>query len=346
MQAVRPGDILIIDSDIVYASAVEAMLTSRGHHTTVCRTASEGRYQLERFTFDVVLVARILSDGDGQQLAHEIKNTTDLSILSVGMFVSTPQEIDDILYRPSGVMLGGQEVNLSHPDEFISKTLPLEELPGRVQSLMRMGRYQEEIYNAIGTMMKVAEGIEEQDKRMAGHCKRLSIMAVELGATLGCDEWQLTALDRAGYLHDIGKVAIPGAIISKAERLSPREMEMIQAHCAMGERLCQDIAALKPVLPIVRHHHERADGTGYPDRLRGQEIPILAQIFSIPDIYDALRMWRPYRPPMNQAQAIDIMRQEVMRGYWNRLVFEAFADKVLPGLEDRLNAAHALWPVI
>jgi putative two-component system response regulator len=346
MQAVRPGDILIIDSDIIYAAAAETSLATRGHHVTVCRTAAEGRHQLERFTFDVVLVARDLSDGDGQLLCHEIKSTTDLAILSIGLLVNTTQEIDEIMYRPSGMRLGGQEIDLIQPDEFISKKLQLDELPGRVQSLMRMGRYQEEIYNAIGTLMKVAEGIEEQDKRMSGHCKRLSIMAVQLGAVLGCDEWQLTALDRAGYLHDVGKIAIPGAVISKAERLSPREMEMIQAHCVLGERLCQDLAALKPVLPIIRHHHERADGTGYPDRLRGQEIPILAQIFSIPDIYDALRMWRPYRPPMNQAQAVDIMRQEVMRGYWNRLIFETFVEKVLPGIEDQLDAAHALWPQI
>jgi putative two-component system response regulator len=344
MQAVRPGDILIIDSDVSYAAAAENALTSRGHHITLCRTAAEGRHQLERFTFDVVLCARDLTDADGQQLCHDIKTTTDIATLSVGLLVKTTQEIDDIQYRPSGMVLGGQRIELIPPDEFISKNLPLDELPGRVQSLMRLGRYQEEIYSAIGTLMKVAEGIEEQDKRMGGHCKRLSIMAVQLGAVLGCDEWQLSALDRAGYLHDIGKVAIPGAVISKSERLSPREMEIIQSHCVLGERLCQDVAALKPVLPIIRHHHERADGTGYPDRLRGQEIPILAQIFSIPDIYDALRMWRPYRPPMNQAQAVDIMRQEVMRGYWNRLIFETFVDQVLPGIEERLDAAHALWP--
>jgi putative two-component system response regulator len=345
MQAVRPGDILIIDGDVAYAAAAESSLAARGHHVTVCRTAAEGRYQLERFTFDVVLLARILPDADGQQLTHDIKTTTDLAILSIGLLVGTAQEINDMMYRPS-TMMGGQQIDLVDPDEFISKQLPVEELPGRVQSLMRMGRYQEEIYNSVGTLMKVAEGIEEQDKRMSGHCKRLSIMSVHLGAVLGCDEWQLTALDRAGYLHDIGKVSIPGAIISKAERLSPREMEMIQAHCALGERLCQDVVALKPVLPIIRHHHERADGTGYPDRLRGQEIPILAQIFSIPDIYDALRMWRPYRPPMNEAQAVDVLRQEVMRGYWNRMIFEAFVNQVLPGLEDRLDAAHVLWPQI
>ncbi|MDF2439464.1 MAG: cyclic di-GMP phosphodiesterase [Abditibacteriota bacterium] len=345
MQAQRPGDILVVDSDGVFTSGLSPVLSACGHTVTVCRTAAEARYELDRFSFDVVLCARHLPDGEGQQLCHELKSSTEGSITPVGLLVSGAREIDEIMYRPSG-MVAKRQIERVPPDEYLSRYLPLDEMPARVQTLMRIGRYQEEIANSIGTLMKVAEGIEEQDKRMTGHCKRLSIMAVELGAVLGCDEFQLTALERAGYLHDIGKVAIPGAVISKSERLSPREMEIIQAHCVLGERLCADVAALKPVLPIIRHHHERADGTGYPDRLRGQEIPVLAQILSIPDIYDALRMWRPYRPPMNEAQAIDLLRQEVSRGYWNRLIFDAFIDQVLPGLDERLNSAHVLWPAI
>lgn len=345
MQAQRPGDILVIDSEVAFTSSLTPVLTSRGHNVTVCRTAAEGRHELDRFAFDVVLCARQLPDGEGQIICHELKSSTDGAATPFGLLVSNASEIDEMMYRPSGMTASNQS-ELVPPDEYLSRLLPLDEMPARVQTLMRIGRYQEEIANSIGTMMKVAEGIEEQGKRMAGHCKRLSIMAVELGAVLGCDEFQLTALERAGYLHDIGKVAIPGAVISKSERLSPREMEIIQAHCVLGERLCSDVAALKPVLPIIRHHHERADGTGYPDRLRGQDIPVLAQILSIPDIYDALRMWRPYRPPMNEAQAIDLLRQEVSRGYWNRLIFDAFTSQVLPGLDERLNSAHVLWPKI
>jgi putative two-component system response regulator len=169
-------------------------------------------------------------------------------------------------------------------------------------------------------------------------------MVLELGSAMGCDDWQLTALERAAYLHDIGKVAIPGAIISKSEALTPREMEIMQSHCLLGERLCSTVAALKPVLPIIRHHHERVDGSGYPDGLRGAAIPILAQILTIPDIYDALRMWRPYRAPMTPVQAITVLRREVDSGFWNRTVFDAFASHVLPGLDERLATYDALWP--
>jgi putative two-component system response regulator len=344
MQAIRPGDVLVIESDASYASLLQSVLAARGHSVTLVATAREAQVQLQRFTFDVVLCALRLSDADGAAVCNAIKSSAEFSSTSVGLILDSPADLITLNYRASGLSVSS-EGEKAQPDEMFVRTLSMEDVSLRVQSLMRLGRYHIEIQNSIRTLMRVAEGVEEQDSRMSGHCKRLSLMAVELGAVLGCDEWQLSALERAGYLHDIGRVSIPGAIIDKTQRLSPREMEIIQNHSLLGERLCADVAALKPVLPIIRHHHERADGTGYPDRLKGEQIPILAQIFSIPDIYDALRMWRPYRPPMNQAQALDIMRQEVARGYWNRIIFDAFADQVIPDLDARLEAAHCLWPV-
>jgi putative two-component system response regulator len=209
--------------------------------------------------------------------------------------------------------------------------------------LLRVKRYLDEISSTVGALMQVAEGIEEQDKRAQGHCKRLAIMVLELGSAMGCDDWQLTALERAAYLHDIGKAAIPGAIVTKTDTLTPREMQIMRSHCLQGERLCRDVAALKPVLPIIRHHHERVNGSGYPDALRGSDIPILAQILTIPDIYDALRMWRPYRPAMNEAQAVNVMQEEVVGGLWNRQIFDVFVRQVLPGLDKRLQTYDALW---
>lgn len=343
MQAIRPGDILIVDGDTDYMAALKAILAGRGHTVTACPDMATARHQLEQSTFDVVLCGLRLPDGDGRQFCHEVKSAADSGPISVGLILDSVRDIEEVIYRPSGLRaVTGAE--LVAPDDFLTREAGIDEVHGRVQNLMRIGRYQEEINNSISTLMKVAEGVEEQDRRTGGHCRRLSIMSVELGATLGCDDYQLTALERAGYLHDIGKVSIPGALIDKTQRLSPREMEIIQTHCVLGERLCLGVAALKPVLPIIRHHHERADGTGYPDRLRGEEIPVLAQIFSIPDIYDSLRSWRPFRPAVSEAQAIDVLRQEVARGYWNRLIFDAFVAQVLPNLNERLDATHALWP--
>jgi len=334
MQAIRPGDILLIEPRAEASAVLEGVLRSREHNVVAVANARDAQFQLERYTFDVVLCSLHLPDSDGRMICHALKSSPELGATPVGLLVDSPLEAQ------AAQASDGQYLP---PDDCLLRGLKGEEIAARVASLLRMGRYQAEIGNAIATLMKVAAGVEEQDKRVAGHCRRLSLMGTALGAALGCDAWQLLALERAGYLHDIGKVAIAGAVMDKAQRLSPREMEIIQAHTVLGERLCMDVAALKPVLPIIRHHHERADGTGYPDRLKSEAIPVLAQIFAIPDIYDALRTWRPYRLAMSHAGALDVLRQEVARGYWNRLIFDAFNDSVLPGLEEKLQTEGCLW---
>jgi putative two-component system response regulator len=122
-------------------------------------------------------------------------------------------------------------------------------------------------------------------------------------------------------------------------------MEIIKEHCILGERLCRPVMALQPVLPIIRHHHERGDGSGYPDKLRSGQIPPLVEVFSIVDVYDSLRTWRPYRPPLSQQHAVDLMRSEVLQGYWNRDFFESFAQNVVPILDDHFRIAKVHWPV-
>lgn len=343
MQALRPGDVLVVESDAAFRAACCAALEGAGHHTVACATMQEGRVHLERTLFDVVLCARQLLDGSGVNFCDEIKTKPDWEHISVAMMVESSGEGAGLASSLVSGAWEQQDPPRTPPDDLLFKPLSAEELLVKVRTLLRSRRYRAEIINSIAALTLIAEGVEEQDKRAVGHCKRLSIMAVELGATLGCDDWQLTALERAGYLHDIGKVSIAGATVEKTQALTPREVQIIQNHCILGERLCQPITALKPVLPIVRHHHERGDGTGYPDGLRSDEIPILAQIFSIPDIYDALRMWRPYRPAMAPGQAIGVIRQEVERGYWNRAIFEAFIERVLPGLDERLQNAGVFW---
>lgn len=346
MQSLRPGDILLVDSDENFLTQACATLVEHGHMVMTCNTGGEARNQLERTPYDVVLTGWRLRDEEGSTLCEWIKNHGDLSNVSVGLVVNDSEDdlwVANIFLNGGSAREGGSN---TPADDLILKNVSSRELSMRTQSLLQLRRYSAEIHNALEALMLMAEGIEEQDRRARGHCKRLAIMAIELGAVMGCDEWELTALERAAYLHDVGKVAIPGAIISKTEALTPREMEIIKSHCILGEKLCESVAALRPVLPIIRHHHERLNGTGYPDGLRGEFIPVMAQIFSIVDIYDALRMWRPFRTPMSQSQAIEVMRQEVTQGFWNQHIFDTFISRVLPGLEERLDSVHALWPQV
>ena len=172
--------------------------------------------------------------------------------------------------------------------------------------------------------MSLALTVEARDPYTEGHCDRLAKYAVALGAALGLGADNLAALKRGGYLHDVGKIGIPDSILLKAHPLAIDEYESIKLHPEIGERLLGDLRSLAPVRPIVRHHHERLDGSGYPDGLRGAEIPLLAHIVSIVDAYDAMTTVRPYRRALAQSAAIAELRRDVARGHMSRDLVEMF----------------------
>jgi len=349
MQAHRPGDILVVDGSPEFLTLASTNLGRRGHAVRVCSYAREAREHLERHQFDALLCALNLPDGSGAELCAWVKNHDYLHTLPVAMLVDAQSLApvgDSLADLMRGSSSGLQPLSGAlAPDEFIIRPLRSEELLVRVSGLLKMRRYRDEIGQTLGTLIMVAQGIEEQDKRAQGHCQRLATLAVLMGAAAGCDEYELLMLERAGYLHDIGKVQIPTGILEKVEALTPREREMVQEHPVLGEKLCRGVGALGGVLPIIRHHHERCDGTGYPDRLREKQIPPLAALFSVVDVFDSLLTWRPYRPAMATWQALETLRSEVECGFWSREYFNLFEQKVLPIAGEHLRAAGVDWPV-
>ena len=348
MKAHRPGEILVVDGNSDFLSFAATTLQRRGHAVRTCAYAREARGHIGRHFFDAVLCGLQLPDESGAEFCQWIKSQDELQGLPVGMIVDAAQveHPDDPLeaimrdVAPDAPVLSGPLA----PDEFILFPVRPEEFAVRVGALLKMRRYREEIDNALTTLLAIAEGVEEQDRRARGHCRRLSIMAVLLGAAAGLDEHQLLILERAGFLHDIGKACIPGAILEKTGALTPREMEIVREHTILGERLCRPIMALAPVLPIVRGHHERGDGSGYPDRLKMNQIPRLTQIFSIVDVYESLRTWRVYRPLLPQEEALVTMEAEVARGFWNPKLFELFRREVVPILDEQFASNSVGWP--
>ena len=161
----------------------------------------------------------------------------------------------------------------------------------------------------------LAVAVEQRDRHTAGHCERLAWTAVALGVAMGLDRASLLALYRGGYLHDVGKVGIPDSILFKPGKLNAEEWVVMRSHAARGEEICRPMKSLAPVLPIIRHHHERWDGSGYPDGLRGDQIPLLARVMQIADIYDALTSPRPYKRAFPDSKALQIIEQETERGW-------------------------------
>jgi putative two-component system response regulator len=166
--------------------------------------------------------------------------------------------------------------------------------------------------------------VESRDPYTDGHCQRLSVYATAVGRALNLSEEELAALYRGGHLHDVGKIGIPDAVLLKPTRLTAEEFTLIKQHTIIGERLCGSLRSLKPVRAIVRCHHERLDGSGYPDGLRGDRVPLLAQIVGIVDTYDAMTTTRPYRAALPPTVAFEALLAEVTRGRLRRDLVETF----------------------
>jgi putative nucleotidyltransferase with HDIG domain len=166
------------------------------------------------------------------------------------------------------------------------------------------------------------QSIESSDSYTYGHCERVAEYGVAVARELGMDDDQQTTIRLGAYLHDVGKVRIPHEILNKAGKLTPEEFTVIQMHPVWGLELLATVEFPWDIKPIIRSHHEKYDGTGYPDRLKGDEIPVNAQIIGIVDVYDALTTTRSYRPAMSNAEALAVI--EKSRGWWRPDVYQAF----------------------
>ena len=193
----------------------------------------------------------------------------------------------------------------------------------RVQSLLQIKNYIDEQADAV--VASLAQVIEARDSYTRGHSERLAVSAVEFGQKLGLPRDQVETLRISAIVHDIGKVAVPDSVLLKAGPLNAQETSVIRRHPVEGERICAPLKSLRRTLPVIRHHHERMDGTGYPDGLRGEAIPLAARIVQIVDIYDALTTDRPYRAAYTPAQALATLYSEAERGWVDKDLVQAFA---------------------
>lgn len=240
---------------------------------------------------------------DGFEVCRRLKDDPSSRLVPVVLVTALAASED----RVRGIDAGA--------DDFVTKPFVVAELEARLRSLLHQKRYTDELESAEKLMLTLASTIEARDPYTGGHCERLASYASGFGRRLGLPEEDIVVLNRGGFLHDVGKIGVPDSILLKPARLTAAEFAIIQEHPAIGDRLCSQLASLATVRPVVRHHHERLDGSGYPDRLRGDQIPLLAQIISIVDSFDAMTTDRPYRPGMSRNAAIDELWADAARGW-------------------------------
>ena len=308
----QSGRILVVDDVEGNVRLAQAVLEPQGY---VVSSASDGRaalIEIHRNHPDLILLDVMMPGLDGFETCRQLKKDTATRLIPVVLVTALRDSRD----RIRGIEAGA--------DDFVSKPFNPHELRARVGSLVRIKRYTDDLESADAMILSLAMTIEARDASTNGHCQRLAAYASALGARIGLPEADLAALRRGGFLHDIGKVGIPDAVLLKRGPLSPDEYKVMQSHTLIGDRLCGELRSLRAVRPIVRSHHERLDGSGYPDALKGDEIPLLAHIMGIVDVFDAMTTVRPYRQPTTPAAACEELIREANHGRHGRDLVHAF----------------------
>ncbi len=209
-------------------------------------------------------------------------------------------------------------------DDFISKPFNALELLTRSKALLHAKFLNDQLDLSESVIFALAQAIEAKDAYTQGHTDRVSRIAILMGHHLALNEEDQKALYKGGVLHDIGKIAVPDAILNKPGPLNQGEFEQIRMHPAEGVKICKNLKSIQPALSIIRSHHEKCDGTGYPDNLSGEKIPLIARIMSIVDVYDALTSARPYKKALMQQEAFSILDQEAEKGWWDKNILAEF----------------------
>jgi putative two-component system response regulator len=309
----RKQSILVVDDNPASSELLSELLSEEGYRLTAVQHAADAEAYIRGDPPDLILLDVVMPGKSGFELCRELKGDPVTRLIPIVMITGLSDRQD----RLRGIEAGA--------DDFLSKPFAPEELFARVRSLLKLKEFTDELETAESVLCTLGLSVESRDPYTEGHCERLAHDAEDLGSYLGLDQECLVALRRGGYLHDLGKIAVPDEILKKGSNLSPAEWEVMKKHPITGEAICRPLKSLRLVLPIIRHHHEHSDGSGYPDGLQNGDIPVLPRILQVVDVYDALRTARPYKPALTHEQAALTMREEARNGLWDEeLVAEYF----------------------
>src|ERR1700751_266698 len=306
------GVILVADDDEANRELLSTLLSAEGYQVVCVADGQQALARLNGYSIDLALLDVVMPRRTGFEACLAMKSKPETRLIPVVLLTSLNSDDD----RIRGIMCGA--------DDFLSRPVNKHELLARVHSLLRLKQFTDELDNAEAVLFSLALTIEAKDPYTEGHCDRLSKYSVALGEKLGLPEDLRVALRRGGLIHDIGKLAVPEHILLKPGPVTPEERKIMERHTVIGERICAPLRSFRHVLPIIRHHHEKQDGSGYPDGLKGEQVPHTARILQITDIYDALTTDRPYRKALPQEKAFAIMREQVKRGWWDGPVLDEF----------------------
>src|SRR5215813_6781236 len=308
----KSARILVVDDNRQNALLTRELLRTDGYDVMTAENAARAETLIREQMPDLILLDVVMPGKSGIELCRQLKNDPETRLIPIVMVTGLTDRDDKIRAIEAGA------------DDFLNKPIFPEELFARVKSLLKLKEFTDELETAESVLCTLGLSVESRDPYTEGHCERLAENASNLGRHLHLEEDEITALRRGGYLHDLGKIAVPDEILKKGANLTAEEWAVMKRHPLTGENICRPLRSLRLVLPIIRNHHEHFNGSGYPDALSGEEIPLLARILQVVDVYDALRTARPYKPALSHDEAAITMRDEARSGLWDEELVAQF----------------------
>ncbi|MDJ0783474.1 MAG: diguanylate cyclase [Desulfosarcinaceae bacterium] len=317
----EPSTILVVDDNPLNLKMMSSILKINGYSVLQAASGHEALHTCQKFEVDLVLLDIMMPEMDGFETCRRLKTQEHTRMIPVILLTA----LDDAESRLQGIEAGA--------DDFISRPPNKTELLARTRSLIKVRHLNQSLTNVENVLFSMARAVEAKDEYTQGHIERVANLAVSIGRALKLSPKETKALYYGGALHDIGKLGIPHEILNKPGPLSSSEWEIMRQHPEIGYKICLPLGeSLGFALDIIRYHHEKMDGSGYPYGLKGKEIPAVARIMAVADIYDALVTDRPYRSGMSREKAMDIIRSETDEGKLDRRITRALED-LLPASE-------------
>lgn len=308
----RRARVLVVDDEVEIRDFLRDLLAEDGHEAILTDDALKALATVQRELPDLILVDICMPGMSGIEVCRVLKRDPRTRLIPVLLFTGR----------------GGREIRIAGleagADDFFHKPFDLLELTTRIRTLLDLKHFTDELDHVEAMITSLALAVEARDSYTGGHCARLAKAAVELGRRIGLGSEDLRVLRLGGFLHDLGKLSVPDPVLLKPGPLTEEEWVSMKAHPVTGEQLCQPLHSLDAVRSSIRHHHERWNGSGYPDGLAGDAIPLAAQILGMVDVYDALVTRRPYKPPFTREESLDILQREAARDLWNPKLLPEF----------------------
>lgn len=314
--SIEKPSVLLVDDMLSNLELLETVFAGAGFDVFTAPDAYSALNIFESSRIDIAILDVMMPGMDGYELCRRLKNSNGRQFFPVILLTA----LTDRQSRITGLECGA--------DDFISKPFDATELITKVRSLLRLKALYDELEHSENVILTLAVAMESRDPYTRGHSTRVGEVSMSFASFLGLGRKEQEQMKKAGILHDIGKLGLSSEILCKGGSLTDEEFETVKRHTIIGEEICRPLVSLKWALPAIRSHHERWDGSGFPDGLSGEDIPLNARILSIADSFDAMVSKRPYRKGRSVDAVIEIFRHERYSGQWDPNLVEYFIDMI------------------